>query len=1176
PVERIPSDHVVSAPVVVEAYQDQRFDILGRKWKTPFMPGDGPEFWSKDWSRGDTSEAPETPLDSIALPDNDKWEWRDNWHVDFSKEVGTQIDPSGWEYGVDFNKFNLTTSSRTHRDLDAARRRKWIRTRAPKPLPLDDPFRELYVAWEVTATPQGRLEATLRSTVQIVNDTDLALDLRALCSAWPVDPFDALDTASGTGGLGTQPMGSVAAGSTLHVPVKLAYASKFQVRPLPNTSAGTCCGEASTMDLAWSEPVPLLANHVDTSQNHWVSCAPRGSGDSGSGPVRLVAHAEITKTRCLTVTVLPAVTIVNCLPCPLSFRAVLPPEKAGNSNDDSRSGGGSARSVPVLESGVVPTAQAVNLHALEVGDGARISFKIAHHGWSPARESSAVLPLGREELRKGRWAQQQVVFKLPTGSGDGGCLQLRCQFEPRAGSACPAVRLYVYCTHWLVDRSGLSLGFGVGDKRRLPVPRVKASAVTSANAAEGTAAAVARIQQNRSVHLSPVSDVSCASNRGVAVATATTRSLLYVDREYTLKADSLPSRLRGATLIRTACSDKNNDNQFFMRFRSVEASTVHVLFDRRCTSPPSWLTSSYRATSMRAHVTHKTTKGKTADNPFVVWTRNFPAGAWVNLGGNKAPKASTMYVVIVTEQEVVPADLDAAATRSSPSSAVAATSTRRKIASREDLEESWTLGTEGLTLCNANDDEIRVAVAEGAGAAIGSGATTSGSGTQGRGGHYGDDDFMGYTPDAWSDELAVSNGSSGVFQVEGTRGEMYELALRAETCPGTFRRTMQVTVVPRYCIVNLLDGDNIWLKQPGAPDSSAVAIPPGGRVPWHWMMEKGSRASRGGVRVRTEGTAWSYGDVKIDQVGTTALHIPFFGETEDLDGQYRGQAGGPAMQMPEAVEGGATAGGDSGRSGSTDGRGTEAGWSGGRTRLDKLNGEQAVIHVDVKLADDVFTDEYAVLVVFWKANKNFAPIYSVRNTSPVNLRLCQAVSSAQDRRNLAAKAVWKMKPGDRRQIGWAYPSGPRVLLLAAGTGPKAVELNSDTVGNYAKIPTGMTPDGDGPGSKKGPATVWASVVVMGGTKVIRVRRQPPKGAGGVRRSPPQQGQHHQMQQQQQQQQQQQSANVQKEAAAKLKEESEAPAIEVSVDMAGFGLSLVGPISGRRREVLYAQVQLTCF
>lgn len=45
--------------------------------------------------------------------------------------------------------------------------------------------------------PSCFLQATLRSTVQIVNGTDLALDVRALCSAWLVDPFDALDTASG-------------------------------------------------------------------------------------------------------------------------------------------------------------------------------------------------------------------------------------------------------------------------------------------------------------------------------------------------------------------------------------------------------------------------------------------------------------------------------------------------------------------------------------------------------------------------------------------------------------------------------------------------------------------------------------------------------------------------------------------------------------------------------------------------------------------------------------------------------------------------------------------------------------------------------------------------------------------------------------------------------------------
>lgn len=43
------------------------------------------------------------------------WEWRDKWHVDFSKEVGQQIDPSGWEYAIDFMRFSLISKSRTHR-----------------------------------------------------------------------------------------------------------------------------------------------------------------------------------------------------------------------------------------------------------------------------------------------------------------------------------------------------------------------------------------------------------------------------------------------------------------------------------------------------------------------------------------------------------------------------------------------------------------------------------------------------------------------------------------------------------------------------------------------------------------------------------------------------------------------------------------------------------------------------------------------------------------------------------------------------------------------------------------------------------------------------------------------------------------------------------------------------
>ena len=94
---------------------------------------------------------------------------------------------------------------------------------------------------------------------------------------------------------------------------------------------------------------------------------------------------------------------------------------------------------------------------------------------------------------------------------------------------------------------------------------------------------------------------------------------------------------------------------------------------------------------------------------------------------------------------------------------------------------------------------------------------------------------------------------------------MYELALRVELYPGLFRRTIQVTTVPRYCLVNQLAERRIWLKEPGAPD---VCLPPGGRLPWQWVRGNGS--------VRTEGAPWSYLYIAIDRVGTTALHIALF------------------------------------------------------------------------------------------------------------------------------------------------------------------------------------------------------------------------------------------------------------------------------------------------------------
>eukprot|EP00752_Nemacystus_decipiens_P006311 g5691.t1 len=1177
PNDSVPSGHVVSAPVVVEAYQSQRFNMVTRRWSAPYMLGDGPEFTTIDWRHAHSKDSQETPLDSISLPDEKQWEWRDDWHVDFSKEVGKQIDAAGWEYAVDFGAFNLIASSRTRKDLDQARRRKWIRTRAPKPLPMDDPFRPLYVAWDVDVTPQGRLEATIRSTIQLSNDTGLPLEVRALCSAWPLEGTENDLDAATTGPssikcLGKRSLGCVSPGCTLDVPVKVVYASHLQVRPVPSISspsaafasiaAGREEGAQQQKLFEWSAPFPMLANNVDTSRDDWVSCREVAGSGGGSNnqaatlaTVRLVVHSEITAEGCVVMTALPPVTVVNALPCPLSFRAFLPAAGEARRGTSSSSTAAVKQSpTKTLEIGRVLTAETAYLHTLEVGDGAKFSIKIAHHGWSGAE---SLLPPTREELRTGRWANRVVTFRLSCSQGDGdrgggggsgsagGYLEVKCHFEPRVGASCPAVRLHVFCTHWLVDRSGLGLGFGVNEKHRLPVPIVLKKSAFALEEED-----TQEVQPPRQVHVSPVEQLSCANTAGAVVATASVGGRLYTDREYVFEGGSLPPSFRGATMIRTACSDKRNASQHFLRFRVVEASTVHVLFDRRCPSPPSWLTSGFRLTAMRVHVAHELSrKGKRAECPFVVWSRNAPAGSWVNLGGNKAKEANTMYLVVVTEEDVaVPTQVVESSGASSSSSSSG--TIKRKISNREDLMESWALGTEGLSLCNSPDEQVRVAVPEGAG-----------RGNRG-GGVYGHDGFGGYTRDAWSDELDVPGGANGVFQVKGTQGEVYELAVRAEICPGMFRRTTQVTMIPRYCVVNLLRDESIWLKEPGAPESSAVCLPPGGRLPWHWIMGKSKGA---GVRVRTEGTAWSYGDVVINRVGTTALHIPFFGEDEDLDGQYRGQAGGPPMKMPETFGGGRGSGG-----GKVGGKVK----GGGPTRLDKLEGEQTVVHVDVQLPDQTFVDEYALLVVFWKANERFAPIYSASNTSPVTVRLHQAGADRDERQVLSAKAAWKLQPGEQRQIGWAYPAAQRSLFISAGRGDRAVELSTDTVGNYAKIPTGLTRGaaatataGAMGGSKRsggtGPSFVWASVVVKGATKVIHISSRAPLGSG-ARKASDGGGDGKQQHEQQQ-------SNLEKEAASKRKRESEAPALELAVDMRGFGLSLIGPVNGRRQELFYAQV-----
>jgi hypothetical protein len=73
-------------------------------------------------------------------------------------------------------------------------------------------------------TPQGQLTAAARSTVQLHNSTRMPVEVAALCSAW---------------GATAAVLGVLQPGATLCVPVLLAYATHYQLRPtVANDSPG--------------------------------------------------------------------------------------------------------------------------------------------------------------------------------------------------------------------------------------------------------------------------------------------------------------------------------------------------------------------------------------------------------------------------------------------------------------------------------------------------------------------------------------------------------------------------------------------------------------------------------------------------------------------------------------------------------------------------------------------------------------------------------------------------------------------------------------------------------------------------------------------------------------------------------------------------------------------------
>ncbi|CAM9261100.1 unnamed protein product, partial [Phaeothamnion confervicola] len=1117
---------------------------------------------------GRAVEASERRPEDVNLPGGGGWEWRDDWHVDVSsKIIGREVDGDGWEYAMDFPEFNLVSKSRTYRDLDTVRRRCWIRTRAPKPLPLNSPHRPLYLVWQVDVTPQGRLQLRARSTVRFVNHTRLWLDAAALCSAW------------GDAAAHLEPL---LPGQERDVPVLLAYASHYQFRPrrgdpdastssdgsngamgalLSSRGGGTGSGWSSggakaqllSEDYAWCAPVPAVMNLVDKARDEWATCltaaaAARaiaaggsgeglgfGSGGGGNsssgggeeppeGSIHLVIHLERVGESCVAVHILPPLTVLNALPCSLRFAAghslghsPVPGGGMGHAGAGasvrrrlgSRSGSGSSWGLGAstgaitIDGGDLRAADSGQLTRIFMGAGAALRIQLPYYDWSQAEQC---LPLRAEEVRGGSWCGRAVSFRLHDGTGR--YLEIQGRFEQAmTDGACPAMRLELFCPLWLCDRSGLSLDFAAGGKK-IPRPVIPAFNPLVAGSGGGSGGGGEYEAEPR------IADLKVKSTIKYEVSVepvAKEGCKLYVDRDYSFGPGTLPPALQGRPFVRTANDDKLSDSRSFLKFRVTAAASVYVLYDSRAELPPFWLPSQgFRKTGQEVVVLSEGFAHRTVRCPFAVYARPYPANAVVKLGGNRGAGASTMYIVFVGRDTVpVPAAFgDAAHGAGHGNGGGGHSGGGGGGGGRTEMDTAWVRGDRGLLICNPGSKQLSVIVPD----LPPSDAAGMGGGGGGAlvvrppsGGHGGG----GSSVEAWSKELDVAAGQSGTFDIESPGGRVYELAIRSRPCPAVFSRShKQVTIVPRFVLVNLLDDEPVLVKQQRTDDTDAIAVPPGGRRPWHWPS-----TNERSVKLRTPSTAWSFAKVPLDQVGSTAMHLPFYGADDELE----------APSLASSMRDVAT---------------TAVG-------LANASGHSA-------------DGECVLLVLLWKAGGAFDPVYRISNLTPLNLRCYQArpaVSGADKAKRCYEKASYFVRPDGSSQLGWAYPDLPRVLAVevAGGGGPsggwrhRAAELQADGVSNTTMVETGVR---DLP-------RIYGEVVVEGGTKVMRFTAEARVGLargqqsyrgedGGVEQS-----------------------NLVYRGAAQLMREMEDPDVSIEIDLAGVGLSLVGRVGGGGGAVVHA-------
>ncbi|HVR82681.1 MAG TPA: c-type cytochrome, partial [Planctomycetota bacterium] len=145
-----------------------------------------------------------------------------------------------------------------------------------------------------------------------------------------------------------------------------------------------------------------------------------------------------------------------------------------------------------------------------------------------------------------------------------------------------------------------------------------------------------------------VSITAVDTGRPYSLATASTGSLAYVDRSYTLTTSPLSANVNGQILLRPAEDDKLNSAASHLTLTLTKAATLYVYYDSRATQQPPWLDASWTASPGD----NLTLSPGLLMNAF---TKTFPAGT-VTIGGNLQggpTGALRSYFVIISQTSPV-------------------------------------------------------------------------------------------------------------------------------------------------------------------------------------------------------------------------------------------------------------------------------------------------------------------------------------------------------------------------------------------------------------------------------------------------------------------------------------------------------------------------------------------